>query len=193
MSNYNRRDMLKRALVSGVGLGVLAEQLGGIPLLGTQIDRILAGGERAVSYDAFHLIGQALQGKHAFLGVHQAMAADESDWAMVQIKVCNHIYAPLMFALGQLGSDGKLTVGANVKHVNKQAGPAGATLLAKGVEEVSNIPRFQNLRLNRWFADMLQNGTADGLVASSANTLGLTTSDSAARWRPTKSGYPRRG
>ncbi|MCX6125786.1 MAG: hypothetical protein NTV34_13720, partial [Proteobacteria bacterium] len=181
MSKYNRRDLLLKALTTGVGIGVLAEQFGGVPFVGSKLDDFLINKAIGENIDSYQLIAEAMQGRGAFFGVHKAMAGlDEgagNDWSLVQIKVCNHLYAPLIFALGQIEADGKITTGEKVRKASSAAGVAGTMLKAKGVEEISTISRFRNLRLNRWFSDILQNGTSDGKSPTSANTFGLDLSD----------------
>ena len=178
MSKFDRREMLKKALATGVGLGVFAEQFGGLPFIGSKLDDWIFRGLGTSNLDAYQLLQEAVQGHGAFFGVHRAIAQEDSnDWSLVQIKVCNHIYSPLIFALGQLKSDGKITTSSGVRRTGQAAGLAGTALIAKGVEEVSNIDRFRKLRLNRWFADILQNGTADGLPQTSTNILGLELND----------------
>lgn len=172
----NRRDLFRRAALGSVGAAVALEQLGGVPMLGNLFDH-WASGIIVNPYDAYTMMGNALAGGRALLGVHKAMAAAEDDWALVQIKVCNHVHTPLVFKLGKL-ENGNVTVDASkVKDVSTRLSTTKNALVALGVDQISGMPRYQALRFNKWFANILHNGSADGNARTTANLNGLAADD----------------
>src|SRR5688500_14743928 len=122
---FSRRDLLRRAGTYGLGTAFALEQLGGVPLLGTWASDYLVN-PLSHRLDAYAMMANALRGGAAALAVHKAMAAGEDDWAVVQIKVCNHVHTPLVFAFGQY--DGTTLTRTGVPNVTSRAGQAATTL-----------------------------------------------------------------
>lgn len=175
--NINRRSLLKKLAYGGIGGTIALEQLAGVPGLATWFNQYVANPLNPINrFDSYAMMGNALSGGPAMLGVHKAMAAAEDGWALVQIKVCNHVYTPLVFKMGKFAA-GNVTSAADVQLASARMTTGKAALIAKGVDSISDIPRYQELRLNKWFADMMHNGTADGLAPTTANLLGLDTAD----------------
>lgn len=170
----NRRTLIKQLAVGGTTAAFALEQLAGVPMLGTWASDWLANPLNP--YDAYAMMGNALRGGSAMLGVHKAMAAGEDGWTLVQIKVCNHVHTPLVFKLGQLGPTG-VTVTGQVQLPTGKMTTAKAMMIAAGVNEISDKPRYKALRFNRWFADILHNGTIDGKAISTSNILKLGASE----------------
>lgn len=171
----DRRELMRLGLNGGLGAALAIEQLGGVPLLGTWASEIVRNPWRN-RYDAYAMMGEALRGGPSLLAVHRAMAADADEWSLVQIKVLNHVHTPLVFRLGRLDS-GVVTTDNNVPLASARCGRATATLRTLGVDLISDMPRYQNLRFNKWFANILHNGTADGRTPTPETMLGLTSDD----------------
>lgn len=177
----NRRSLLKIGAKGAVG-AIGLEQLLGIPLIGEYIDHWpssrLAHLLGVNPYDAFQMMDLAWRGG---LGVPFANAqSTPAGWTLVQIKVCNHVFTPLVFKLGQLNPDNSVTIdtAGGMKLGSEKMGAAKDFLIGKGVDLISDNARWRNLRFNKWFADILQNGTADGDAAqTSANARGLSSAD----------------
>jgi hypothetical protein len=180
-TKMDRRELLRMALLGGVGSAWALEQLGGVPLIGTLADRVMRFGSPFTNrYDAFAMMREALVGGPSMFAVHAAMAQDANDWTLVQIKVCNHVFTPLVFRLGQLSGDA-VTTGNGVPLPSARAGQASAALIAQGVDQISDKARYKELRFNKWFANILHHGTADGAeTAAAANLNGLDAGDVAA-------------
>lgn len=171
----DRRELLRLGLTGSIGSAFALEQLGGVPLFGTWASELVRN-PWINRHDAYAMMGNALRGGPALLGVHKAMAAGESDWALVEIKVVNHVYTPLVFRLGAL-ANGAVTTDADVPLASARCGRAKTALTALGVDQISDMPRYQALRFNKWFARILHNGTSDGQAVGTANSLGLSTDD----------------
>jgi hypothetical protein len=192
---WHRRDFLKRTGVGFLSAAFAAEQLGGIPgfaSAGHWLHQRFAGSN---PFDAYEQMGSALRGGPALLGVSQAMAQSADDWILVQIKVLNHVYIPMVFALGQDpgNADGSLVTSTTAfqptnSMVRETAGMSHAAYFANiaGINKISrlsadNLGVFGSLRFNKWFADMLREGTTDGLPvrtdAIDSNLAGLTSMD----------------
>jgi len=175
-TRFDRRALLKLAVQAGLS-GFALEQLAGVPLLGTWLGERLRN-PLVNPYDAFAMMDDALRLGPSMLGVHQAMADEAEGWTLVQIKVLNHVYTPLVFRLGQL-TGGTVTTAADVPVATQNVSNAGARsmLQSLGANDVSDKPRYQNLRFNKWFANILHNGTADGGTPTATNLLGVGTGD----------------
>lgn len=175
----DRRALLRQLALGGAGAAFALEQLGGVPLMGTWASDFLANPLNPLGhnpYDAYEMMGNALRGGKALLGVHKAIAAGEDGWTLVQIKVCNHVHTPLVFKLGQL-SGTTVSVGTDVPLPTGKMTTGAAYMTGAGVNEISDKARYRALRFNRWFADILHYGTADGKAAATTNLLGLSTGD----------------
>jgi hypothetical protein len=180
-NQFDRRSLLKLGAKGAVG-AIGLEQLLGIPLVGDYIDHWpssrLAHLLGVNPYDAFQMMDLAWRGG---LGVPFARAqSTPAGWSLVQIKVCNHVFTPLVFKLGQLNQDNTVTIdtAGGMKLGSEKMGGAKDFLIAKGLDLISDNERWRNLRFNKWFADILQNGTADGATAqTSTNSRGLSLTD----------------
>ena len=177
-TKFNRRSLLKMGAYGAAG-AVALEQLAGVPLLGTMIDAWPSGRMARWSginpYDAYEMMGFALR---TGFGVPRAMAEGQEGWALVQIKVCNHVFTPLVFKAGLLNADNTVSTSADVPLGSMRMGSASASMIARGQDKISDIPRLKALRFNKWFADILQNGTNDGSsISNDANRLGLGEAD----------------
>lgn len=174
--NLNRRELMRVLGYGGFGGAFALEQLAGVPGLMTLADRFIRGAMPVNPYDAYARMADALRGGPSLLAVHQAMAQANNQWTVVQIKVCNHVYTPLVFRLGKLAND-TVTTGTNVQLPSAKMTTAKAELEARGVNVISDMPRYRELRFNKWFANILHNGTANGEAPATENLLGLSTSD----------------
>ena len=145
--HWDRRELLRAGMKYGLGGAVALEQLGGVPLAGQWISDSIINPALA-NLDAYQNIRNALAGGAAALRVHQAMAQGADDWTMVQIKVVNHVYAPLVFRMGEL-SGTTITTGNGVPLSSARTGDAQTSLQTLGVEDISDMPRYQNLRCAR--------------------------------------------
>lgn len=172
---FNRRDLLGRGLKYGAGSALLLDQLAGVPLLSPWASPWLAH-PFANRYDAYEMMRLALSGGPSILPVHRAMAQNDSDWMLVEIKVVNHIYAPMFFRLGKL-ENGVVTTDPAVRLASARMARAQSAIMGQGVDLVSDMPRYQALRFNKWFANMLHYGSTDGLPRTTSNIAGLSTSD----------------
>ena len=163
---FDRRAFLRKSILGGVGTSFALEQLLALRIYGDFIAQ-RAMTPLANTLDSYPLIQDALRGGASLLNVHKAMAQSTSDWSVVTIKVVNHVCTPLVFRLGEVSGDttlqgaGAIDLSSNVKNAE-----CGAMLASKGVNLLSDNERFKNLRFNKWFADMLQYGTKDGLEYS---------------------------
>jgi hypothetical protein len=144
--------------------------------------------------DSRSLIRNTLAGGSSLLGVHKAMASDESNpWTVVNIRVVNHIYTPMMFRLhpeapSAVAASGDVTGFAGTTaglSKNGRGGLATDYLLKNGIDKLSSSndhpmgDRFSKLLFNKWFGDMLYNGTRDGSAIKSTgeNLMGLSPTD----------------
>lgn len=193
----DRRTLLKQAGLGALSSSVLLEQLAGVPGIFTGIDSLRRLGFAHHPYDAYANLRSALQGGPAFGAVSQAMAQDDDGWILVQIKVVNHIYSPMVFAMGK-EQDGAVELDPTAEFIlptkTQMVGThgvldTGTGLTAQvpnkdyfedpdvGLNELTDIPRMRKLRFNKWFASMLQNGTADGKTPDADNLLRLEGTD----------------
>ncbi len=172
------RRKLMRLFVQGAAGSLALEQLGGVPLFGSLIDGMLSNPLNPLinHYDAFAMMGNALSGGPAALGVARAMAEVKDSWVLVQIKVCNHVHTPMVFRLGKLDA-GVVTTAADVQLASARMTGAKQKLVAQGIDLISDNPRYQKLRFNKWFANILHNGTSDGAAPVAANLNGLDPGD----------------
>lgn len=174
--NLNRRDVLRMIGYGSVGSAFALEQLAGIPGIMTAADRLMRGFGPVNPYDAYAMMGDFLRGGPSMLAVQHALAQSNNQWTLIQIKVCNHVYTPLVFKLGKLNGD-TVTTGTNVPLASRMMTSAKSEMEKRGVNLISDMPRYRNLRFNKWFANILHNGTSTGEAPTTANLLGLTTAD----------------
>ena len=100
--NLNRRALIKNLAYGGVGGALALEQLAGVPILASWFNDYVVNPLNPINrFDAYAMMQNALSGGPAILGVRRAIAAAEDGWTLVQIKVCNHLYTPLVFKLGK--------------------------------------------------------------------------------------------
>ena len=145
-----------------------------------------------LALDSRSLIRNSLLGGSSLLGVHNAMAGDTSNpWTIVNIRVTNHIFTPMMF---RLNPDAPSAVAAgtgtfpgqdNAGAQNGKGGAATKYLVDNGIDKLSSSAdhpmgdRFSKLLFNKWFGNMLYNGTRDGSAIKSTgeNLMGLSPTD----------------
>lgn len=155
----DRRKFLQQSLFTGFAGAFALDRLGGVPLISSLTDpRILS---RLAATDAWYNLAMVSKSVGHFLQLEQSMAQAQSSqdtWTLVTIKVVNHVHTPLVFKLGK--RDGNIVTGDNPS-IKSKSGQAATHMELKGADAISNIPRFSNLRMNKWFADILANGTAD--------------------------------
>jgi hypothetical protein len=161
-----RRDILKAALAGGT-LGV-----GGLINLDPAPGGSLGPVTRAPlspsvapfgSLDAYEILRNAVRtGRRLNLGGATALAAPGDDSVLITIKVMNHIHTPLAFKLGQITDAAAGTVsytGSMIPWESKFNNQTTlANLKAKGLDRLTTDARFQALRFNGWFGDMLRTG-----------------------------------
>ena len=87
--------------------------------------------------------------------------AGTKPWAVVTIKVVNHVCTPLVFKLGKRELNGQVTVDEKVRSVESFLGGSKAHLSAKGVDYLVDDPRLASLRFNKWFGNLLLTGSSD--------------------------------
>lgn len=165
--NLKRRHFINAALL-GAGGTFLLNRLSDVPLLGGSLSQRTT--TPFIMGDAYHMIADAIRGGKSLFRYHEALAQDsQRDWSVVTIKVADSVFAPLVFRFekegpSQLDSD-------------SISGRAKNHLLQTGASELSDNERWARLKFNKWFANMLQNGTHDGLEASTGNLLGVPQSE----------------
>jgi len=198
MKTMNRRQMLGKTLLGTLGGVAALDQLGNLGWMEKLLLPSLGGtaGEQAAGVAAlraaaghmgtFELLSHSLRDAASMLRVQQAYAQGTAtasnaaqEWAVVTIKVVNHIYTPLVFRLGQMGADNVVTTAPSVKLASDRFTTAKAHIVSKGVDLVSDNARWRELRFNKWFADLLQTGKSDTLaagggVATDASALGVS-------------------
>ena len=167
-NKYTRRELMRMGLWAGGGALAL-EQLTGLPLLGDFLARnVFSPG--AMHLDAYKNMQMLLGNTSRALGMQQALAqaaaTDSEPWSVVSIKVVNHIHIPLLFRI----NDGYFDP-------TSRGGGATAYLKAKGANQLSDKSRYAALKFNKWFADILHNGTSDGMPRTVTNLLGVAGGD----------------
>ncbi|MEI8025227.1 MAG: hypothetical protein WCI18_02655 [Pseudomonadota bacterium] len=162
----DRRKFLHQSLFTGFAGAFALDRLGGVPLFSSLTDpRILS---RLAATDAWYNLAMVSQSVGHFLRLEHSMAQAQSSqdtWTLVTIKVVNHVHTPLVFKLGK--RDGNIVTGDNPS-IKSKSGEAGAHMELKGADAISDIPRFSNLRMNKWFADILATGKADTDILNNA-------------------------
>lgn len=171
----DRRQILQASLL---GLGGLAGTLVGLgPERGPRAPSgpfpgaAGAGGPAGAggSLDGYELLGRAVRlGRRIQLGGDSALAAGEDELAIVTIKVMNHIHTPLCFKLGALNAGGDDVLpytgpaASDVPLTRKFSSADSMNLLvARGLDKPSDIARFRALRMNKWFAGILNTGMSE--------------------------------
>jgi hypothetical protein len=156
--SVNRRELLKYLALSGTS-GVIATT--GVENLARSL--MPSGGAHTLysSIDTFEILKRMPWMIKAGIYVPEepsamAMTAAE-DSVVITIKVLNHIHTPLCFKLDYTGSNG-----ANRTMTQKiSSGTVATHMVNAGVELDSDIPRWEKLKLNKWFADILNTGMAE--------------------------------
>ncbi len=159
----SRRQILQASLLGGLAgtFGAIAPA-SNLRSLGAPGPSTFAGG----ALDGFELLRRAVrQGQRIQLGGSVAHAAPEDEMVIVTIKIMNLIHSPLCFKLGALnaGEDDVLPyTGPTAPNVALSAKFSNVNsfnlLTARGVDKPSDIPRFKSLRMNKWFASILNTG-----------------------------------
>jgi hypothetical protein len=176
-SNQSRRSFFRN-----VALGSGAAFVGGESLSHlSSLDKLLLpslGGtapsllQTTLGDDAFYLLQNSLRGGAGLARWQTALAstAGQKPWSVVTIKVVNHVYTQLLFALGEIDANGKVVSKSKPNQVADNCETAGQHLMNMGSENISEIPRFKNLRMKKWFADILNTGVADTPSLDSQHT-----------------------
>jgi hypothetical protein len=179
----NRRQVLSRTLLGTVGglyalekfssLGWVDKML--LPSLGGQAG---SGGIASAAQGTLEILQAALRGGPGLLRAEHAFAAagvsadPTKQWSVVTIKVVNHVHTPLVFKLGRFDEGTQSVVaGAEVGVTSDKMGNAKDFMQRKGVDQISNLPRYRRLRFNKWFADMLHTGKSDVQSSTGAAVL----------------------
>ncbi len=165
----DRRKLLTTGLKGGIGALAFA----GMPRI--------PGLFPEKSFDAYVRMAElarapwsvALARSQGLLWEPRAEAAEGSEYALVTIKVLNHVFTPLVFAPGKI-VDGQTQLASGIVRGSTRAGAAQAMLAAAGVDRPSDRGRYAALRLNKWFADLLHFGTKDGLAKATGNVYSGT-------------------
>jgi hypothetical protein len=179
-NKVSRRRLLRNIANASIISPVFLENLAGTQGFLQTLESIIGCSARS-SCDAFGNLSSSAYALQALLsssGTAFAQGESTEDWSVVTIKVLNHVYTPLVFALGQLdATQSDIASGVKSASVLAKAGAASQTLNQLGVEQLSDHPVYKSLRLNKWFANMLHNGTTTGGDFDATNSLGLTTTD----------------
>lgn len=177
MKLLTRRDMIRLGLL-GSGSALLGlDRLAGVPVLDS-LSHTVHGLIGRSSLDAFHNMARLAAGDIRRLPLSSTAFAQTANtgYAVVTIKVLNHVFTPLVFAPGRVnGSTTQVDVG--IVRPSTRGGRASAMLAARGADTISDMPRYAALRLNKWFAAMLHNGTLDGAAKSATNVPAELQSD----------------
>lgn len=186
MTLMNRRQALTKTLLGTVG-GLTA--LDGLSSTGW-VEKLLLpslGGQAGTNpflggaVGTLEILQSALRGGVGFLRTQQALASTVAsdpakEWAVVTIKVVNHVHTPLVFKLGKLDpQSGNVTTASDVDTVVSKLSTSGAHMGAKGVDKLSDNPRYSRLRFNKWFADILQSGKSDVETSAGVPSLDAAT------------------
>lgn len=172
----DRRAFVKSSLfgagAASLSLGLLDQTFGGLlPWL---------GGAPRPSYDAFANLGAGSLGdlalarrwSRSLAPTAFAEGSAPSEWSLVTIKVLNHVFTPLVFAPGRI-VNGNTILAPGIVRGSTRGGNAAAFLAASGADRLSDRPRYAALRFNKWFADMLHTGAADGKAANTDFPAGV--------------------
>lgn len=151
--SFNRRELLKylamtssASLIATSGIENLARAL--MPSNGPQ--------NLYNSIDTFKILQHMPWIKKSGVLVPEstAMAQENDDSVIITVKVLNHIHSPLCFKFDYTGSsDAAMPWAAKI--------PTGAIrtqMLSAGLDEMTDIPRWEKLKLNKWFAKILNSG-----------------------------------
>src|SRR6185436_15047661 len=104
-----------------------------------------------------------------------AHALGTDDTVLVTIKVMNLVHTPLAFKLGLLSAGSVTYVGSMLPMSSKFSNSTVYSNLAfKGVDQISQVARWQKLRLSRWFGDMLDTGNIETGAAPAYLSAGDT-------------------
>ncbi len=159
-----RRDILKAALAGGTfGVGGLIN-LDPAPMGPVTHAPLSPSVAPFGSLDTFEILRNAVRtGRRLNLGGAMALAAPGDDSVLITIKVMNHIHTPRAFKLGMITDAAAGTVSYTgstmVPWPNKFSNQTTLNnLMNMGLDKVSQTPRFQALRFNKWFGDMVETG-----------------------------------
>jgi hypothetical protein len=178
----NRRQILQASLAGGAAGTFLG--FGSAPRsasVDASTAAVSAASATADTLDGFELLRRAVRlGQRIQLGSEaraDVPATPNEDAVIVTIKVMNHIHTPLCFKLGALTADETATqpyTGANLVPWSAKFSNANtlSLLLGRGLDAPSDIPRFRRLRMNRWWASILNDGRVE--TGSIPTVLGAT-------------------
>ena len=166
-----RRDFLQKSVWGTGGLLVAHQGFNSLQWLASRL-------HGRPTFDSMLILQAALRAGNPFLAQEAlADAGAANDTAIITIKVMNLMHTPLCFKLGKrtptpadpfaveaysgvdaLGA-GERATNLKISMQSKFADPAVYALLdGKGLNLLANNERWAALRLNRWFAGILQSG-----------------------------------
>ena len=194
---FDRRQALKRALWVAAGGTIAYNELALGPSVQALLNRLVSS-TAGRTLDARQLMAEAVQGGPATFRWRAAQAlasTSQNNWAVVHIKVVNHVATPLVFRLGPIGSDPKQTTNSSdrtgqtindngtTRNINPlifsnvSEASCRAHLARMGLGELSTIPlqagnssqTYGNtFRMNNWFAQILHD---PGLSTNEATAM----------------------
>lgn len=158
MRSWNRRELIKLAALSGLGLSGVEQLLGSLPP---------GAGLPANTWaeDTFTL----LRNRPFFTGFNLlapsvAYGANDDETAVVVIKFMNLMHVPMIFKFPTYTGSAAYGKGWNTRF---GVAATREALLAKGLDEPSDSARFAALKFNKWFATILSSGVDEGGKAMS--------------------------
>ncbi len=186
MKPMNRRQAIGKTLFGTLGGLCALDQLSQVQWMEKLLLPSLGGPGATNPFvggmmGTMEILQSALRGGAGLLRAQQAFAQTgtsnaSKEWAVVTIKVVNHVHTPLVFKLGKRNEQtGAVTTGSDVNTVASKLSTSSAHMVGRGVDMISDNPRFANLRFNKWFADILQTGKSDVLNAAGAPVLDSAT------------------
>jgi hypothetical protein len=155
----HRRRFITNTIFTSIAGSFALDRLGGVPIFSTLTDSLTIG--RLAACDAWYNLAMLSRSATHFLQLEQSIASAQSvedSWSLVTIKIVNHVHTPLVFKLGENVAG---VVSGNNPSIKSKSGKAGTHMDMKGADQISDIDRFANLRMNKWFADILAKGIPD--------------------------------
>jgi hypothetical protein len=155
----HRRNFIKNSIFTSLSGSFALDRLGGVPIFSALTDCLTLN--RLAACDAWYNLAMLSRSATHFLQLEQSIARAQSvedSWSLVTIKIVNHVHTPLVFKLGN-NVNGVVT--GNNPSIKSKSGKAGTHMELKGADLLSDTERFANLRMNKWFADILGKGIPD--------------------------------
>lgn len=157
-SKMNRRDMMRMALLGGVGAGLFKYD-----------PNVVLNPSHYTSVDALANLMKGLQG-----GPEQ----DRLFGALAQNAVNDVVFVHVKFYMG-MNSNYLMKVGNN-SILNKASQATATYLRGVGFDDVADRPKHSAARLNKYFSNMLHYGTMDGMPRGTTNIVANTAAEIAA-------------